>query len=171
MSVLRLPALLTFAAVCIFLCGGCADDEESDAKELKVYTPEGQVVMRYLDLVEGKGETIKRGDEVQVHYTGWLTSGKKFDSSLDRGKPFALKIAAGQVIKGWDEGIVDMKVGGKRKLFIPAPLAYGKAGKPPTIPPNSKLIFEVEVVKTLEPGTVDMLRMLEQQQMQQQHGR
>jgi FKBP-type peptidyl-prolyl cis-trans isomerase len=154
MSVLRLPALLTFAAVCLCLCGGCADDEESDAKELKVYTPEGQVVMRYLDLVEGKGETIKRGDGIEVHYTGWLTNGTKFDSSLDRGQPFPVVIGIGKVIKGWDEGIVGMKVGGKRKLFIPAALGYGARAQG-KIPANSKLIFEVEVLKKLEPGTAD----------------
>jgi peptidylprolyl isomerase len=163
MNRFRPLTLLALGAICVGI-SGCADDDESDAKELNVYTPKGQVVMRYVDLVEGKGATVKRGDELEVHYTGWLTSGKKFDSSLDRGKPFALVIGAGQVIKGWDEGIVSMKVGGKRKLFIPGDLAYGGKGSPPTIPPNAKLIFEVEVLKTLEPGTVEMLRIIEQQQ-------
>ena len=150
----RLLALLGVATACTCLCSGCSDDDESDAKELNVYTSKGQVVMRYLDLVEGKGETVKRGDEVEVHYTGWLTSGKKFDSSLDRGRPFPLVLGVSQVIQGWHEGIIGMKVGGKRKLFIPSALAYGPAGRPPVIPPNAKLIFEIELLKKLEPGTV-----------------
>jgi FKBP-type peptidyl-prolyl cis-trans isomerase len=166
MNCFRSLSVLALGVICVCL-SGCADDDESEAKELNVYTPKGQVVMRYLDLVEGKGATIKRGDEIEVHYTGWLTNGTKFDSSVDRGKPFALTIAAGQVIKGWDEGIVGMKVGGKRKLFIPPALGYENRAQG-KIPANSKLIFEVEVLKTLEPGTVEMLRMIE---MQQQHGR
>jgi FKBP-type peptidyl-prolyl cis-trans isomerase len=150
----RLLALLSVATICLCLIAGCSDDDESDAKQLNVYTPKGQVVMRYLDLVEGKGEPVKRGDEIEVHYTGWLTSGKKFDSSLDRGKPFPLVLGVSSVILGWHEGIIGMKVGGKRKLFIPAALAYGPEGRPPTIPPNAKLIFEIDLLKKLEPGTV-----------------
>lgn len=98
------------------------------------------------DLVVGKGQEAKTGDTVKVHYTGTLLSGKKFDSSLDRDEPFEFKIGAGSVIKGWDEGVVGMKVGGKRKLTIPADKAYGKAGRPPTIPPNSPLVFEIELL-------------------------
>ncbi|HEU5074962.1 MAG TPA: FKBP-type peptidyl-prolyl cis-trans isomerase, partial [Polyangiaceae bacterium] len=99
------------------------------------------------DLAPGKGAAAKTGDTVKVHYTGTLLSGKKFDSSLDRNEPFEFKLGAGMVIKGWDEGVVGMKVGGKRKLTIPADLAYGKDGRPPTIPPNSPLVFEVELVE------------------------
>src|SRR6186713_192868 len=89
------------------------------------------------DLVPGKGAAAKTGDTVKVHYTGTLLNGTKFDSSLDRNEPFEFKLGASMVIKGWDEGVVGMKVGGKRKLTIPADMAYGKNGRPPTIPPNS----------------------------------
>ena len=85
------------------------------------------------------------GKKVQVHYTGWLTNGKKFDSSVG-GKPFEFNLGAGQVIKGWDEGVAGMKVGGKRQLRIPADLGYGQEGSPPVIPPNSTLIFDVQLL-------------------------
>ncbi|HEY6724667.1 MAG TPA: FKBP-type peptidyl-prolyl cis-trans isomerase [Polyangiaceae bacterium] len=98
------------------------------------------------ELTPGKGAEAKTGDTVKVHYTGTLLNGKKFDSSLDRNEPFEFKLGAGQVIKGWDEGVVGMKVGGKRKLTIPAEKAYGKSGSPPTIPPNSPLVFEIELL-------------------------
>jgi FKBP-type peptidyl-prolyl cis-trans isomerase len=180
MNLFRPLAFAGVGMVSLFLLVGCGDDEENDAKELNVYTADkGQVVMRYLDLVEGKGPPLKSGDEVEVHYTGWLTSGKKFDSSYDRGKPFAVTVGIGKVIKGWNEGLIGMKVGGKRKLWVPGALAYGERGQPPTIPPNAKLIFEIEVLKTLEPGTVAEIekqeeheRMMRQMmQQQQQRGR
>ncbi len=101
------------------------------------------------DLVVGKGTAAKAGDTVKVHYTGTLLDGTKFDSSLDRGEPFSFKLGSGSVIKGWDEGVVGMKVGGKRKLTIPADKAYGKAGRPPTIPPNSPLVFEIQLLEIL----------------------
>ena|SRR5690349_21601368 len=98
------------------------------------------------DLNVGQGAEATTGKTVQVHYTGTLTDGKKFDSSLDRGKPFVFKLGAGNVIKGWDEGVVGMKVGGKRKLTIPPEMAYGARGFPPVIPPNSTLVFEIELL-------------------------
>jgi FKBP-type peptidyl-prolyl cis-trans isomerase len=106
-------------------------------------TPSG---LKYIDLVEGKGISPKPGQTVIVHYTGWLENGTKFDSSVDRGQPIPFPIGVGRVIKGWDEGLMSMKIGGKRKLFVPANLGYGQQGRAPVIPPNATLIFEVELV-------------------------
>jgi FKBP-type peptidyl-prolyl cis-trans isomerase FkpA len=103
--------------------------------------------LQYEDLTEGTGEPAKAGDSVQVHYTGWLTDGTKFDSSLDRRSPFSFKLGKGMVIKGWDEGVAGMKVGGKRKLQIPADLGYGSRGAGGAIPPNAVLVFDVELLK------------------------
>ena len=102
--------------------------------------------LKYQDLMVGKGPTPKAGSQVMVHYTGWLTNGNKFDSSVDRGQPFLFRLGRGEVIKGWDEGVATMHVGGKRKLTIPSGLAYGAKGYPGAIPPNSTLIFEVELL-------------------------
>jgi hypothetical protein len=98
------------------------------------------------DLTVGKGEAAAPGDKISVHYVGTLMDGSEFDSSRKRGKPFDFVLGKGQVIKGWDQGVAGMKVGGKRKLVIPPSLAYGARGSPPVIPPNSALQFEVELV-------------------------
>jgi FKBP-type peptidyl-prolyl cis-trans isomerase len=103
--------------------------------------------LQYWDIKVGTGEVVaKKGDHVKVDYTGWLTTGKKFDSSVGTGKPFDFRIGNGDVIKGWDEGVVGMKVGGKRQLRIPPDLAYGKEGYPGAIPPNATLIFDIQLV-------------------------
>lgn len=102
--------------------------------------------LKFIDEILGKGESPKSGQKVKVHYTGWLESGKKFDSSVDRGSPFEFVIGIGQVIKGWDEGVSTMKIGGKRKLIIPSNLAYGSNGAGNAIPPNATLIFDVELL-------------------------
>jgi FKBP-type peptidyl-prolyl cis-trans isomerase FkpA len=102
--------------------------------------------LKYYILKPGKGEVAKAGQQVSVHYTGWLTNGTKFDSSLDRGEPIEFKLGAGMVIKGWDEGVAGMKIGEKRQLQIPAALGYGASGAGGVIPPNADLIFDVELV-------------------------
>jgi FKBP-type peptidyl-prolyl cis-trans isomerase FkpA len=120
---------------------------KADARDLKyektVRTKSG---LKYEDLKVGTGQKAKAGDTVTVHYTGWLKDGKKLDSSLDRGQPFEFKLGAGWVIRGWDEGVQGMKVGGKRKLIVPPHLAYGQRGAG-LIPANAELTFDVELLK------------------------
>jgi FKBP-type peptidyl-prolyl cis-trans isomerase FkpA len=106
-------------------------------------TPSG---LQYEELSVGSGAVAASGQYVTVHYTGWLTNGKKFDSSVDRGDPFGFNLGKGQVIAGWDEGVQGMKVGGKRKLTIPPDLGYGQWGAGGVIPPNATLVFEVELL-------------------------
>ena len=102
--------------------------------------------LQYLEIRVGTGEVAKEGSHVRVHYTGWLTTGKKFDSSVDRGQPFDFTIGNGEVIRGWEEGVAGMRVGGKRQLRIPPELGYGADGSPPTIPPNATLIFDIQLL-------------------------
>ena len=106
-------------------------------------TPSG---LKYTDLVVGTGASPKPGQTVSVNYVGKLENGKQFDSSYDRGQPYDFKIGTGVVIKGWDEGLMTMKVGGKRKLVVPGKLAYGPQGRPPNIPSNATLVFDVELM-------------------------
>jgi peptidylprolyl isomerase len=117
--------------------------------------PQGKAVttesgLKYIDQVVGTGEVAAKGATCNMHYTGWLyengNRGKKFDSSLDRNRPFSFRLGAGEVIKGWDEGVSGMKVGGKRELIIPPQLGYGAAGAGGVIPPNATLNFEVELL-------------------------
>jgi FKBP-type peptidyl-prolyl cis-trans isomerase len=108
-----------------------------------VKTPSG---LQYIDLLEGTGRQAELGDTATVHYTGWLADGTKFDSSVDRKEPFSFRVGAGQVIKGWDEGVSSMKIGGKRKLIIPPELGYGARGAGGVIPPNATLTFDVELL-------------------------
>ena len=105
--------------------------------------------LKYEDLAKGEGEAAAEGQTVRVHYTGWLTDGTKFDSSLDRNDPFRFRLGAGRVIRGWDEGVQGMRVGGRRKLTISPQLGYGPNGVGGVIPPNAVLVFEVELLEIL----------------------
>ena len=118
-------------------------EKANDGTGQEVVNPTG---LKYVDHVIGTGASPKKGQQVTVHYTGRLTDGKKFDSSVDRGQPFPFQIGTGQVIRGWDEGVATMKVGGKRTLTIPPDLGYGAAGFPGAIPPDATLIFDVELL-------------------------
>jgi peptidylprolyl isomerase len=102
--------------------------------------------LQFIDIKVGTGASPQTGQTVEVHYTGWLADGTKFDSSLDQGQPFSFVIGTGRVIKGWDEGVASMKVGGQRRLIIPPELGYGASGYPPIIPANAQLIFDVELL-------------------------
>ena len=117
--------------------------EQAGPQGKEVTTSSG---LQYIDLAVGTGAIAESGQTVMVHYTGWLENGKKFDSSVDRGQAFSFPLGAGRVIKGWDEGVQGMKVGGKRKLIIPSNLGYGPRGAGGVIPPNATLIFEVELL-------------------------
>ncbi len=135
--------LLCFSAV------GCSKkvDEPSDSfKPNTVAETPAPTKLEIKDEVVGTGKEAKTGSVVSVHYTGTLMNGTEFDSSRKTGKPFDFPLGGGQVIKGWDQGVVGMKVGGKRKLVIPSDLAYGESGSPPTIPPNAPLKFDVELL-------------------------
>ena len=125
-------------------------EQPVDVSGLPLVDPNVEIVttasgLQYQDLVVGDGETASAGMEVEVHYTGMLTDGTQFDSSVDRG-PFSFQLGMGSVIKGWDEGVAGMRVGGKRVLIIPPELGYGAAGAGASIPPNATLIFEVELL-------------------------
>lgn len=134
--------MILFAALSIFGIAGNAgaDDDKT------VTTPSG---LKYIDEVVGSGTEAVPNKKVEVHYTGWLDKdgqkGSKFDSSVDRGQKFSFQLGIGQVIKGWDEGVAGMKVGGKRTLYIPSGLGYGARGAGAAIPPNADLIFDVEL--------------------------
>lgn len=135
-------ALVALGALVFIIFRGGGTSTSAPAITGAVTTPSG---LQYVDEIEGTGTSPKQGQNVTVHYTGTLENGTKFDSSVDRGQPYTFKIGTGSVIQGWDEGVLTMKVGGKRRLIIPGNLAYGAAGNPP-IPPNATLIFEIELL-------------------------
>ena len=147
----RHSLLTAFAALLVLssACNKSVDEPTQGGFKPAAAAPEppGPPKLETTDEAVGTGKEAKSGDKVRVHYTGTLMSGKKFDSSRDRGEPFEFTLGKGEVIKGWDQGVVGMKVGGKRKLVIPFDLAYGEAGSPPNIPPKAALKFDVELVE------------------------
>ncbi len=127
--------IILVITISYFLYNKYMEQNNSEEKNLKIEV-----------LQEGTGDPAQKGDKLTVHYTGWLEDGTKFDSSFDRDNPFVFTLGIGQVIEGWDKGMLNVKVGEKRKLTISSSLAYGKEGREPIIPPNSTLIFEIEVI-------------------------
>ena len=142
--------LLTTLLLLTMAFAGCTSQQNAvtpeDQKEGNVQSATDVKELQKEDIVVGTGEEAVAGKTVSVHYTGWLTDGTKFDSSKDRGTPFEFILGGGMVIKGWDEGVVGMRVGGKRKLTIPSELGYGARGAGGVIPPNATLVFEVELL-------------------------
>ena len=137
--IIAIVAVLIASAAVI----GYLVSQRGGSSQAEVKTPSG---LRYTEIKEGTGATPQKGQTVTVHYTGTLLNGTKFDSSVDRGRPADFRIGVGEVIKGWDEGLMTMKVGGKRRFTIPPALGYGPMGRPPDIPGNSTLLFDVELL-------------------------
>lgn len=142
-SGLRLPVFIIGSWIILLIIFVLNPLSGKAAEEAMVTTPSG---LQYVDLVLGSGREAHAGETTIVHYTGTLTDGTKFDSSKDRKEPFSFRLGAGRVIKGWDEGVEGMKIGGIRKLVIPPQLGYGSRGAGSAVPPNATLIFEVELL-------------------------
>lgn len=142
-SGLRLPVFIIGSWIILLIIFVLNPLSGKAAEEAKVTTPSG---LQFVDLTLGSGREAHAGETAIVHYTGTLTDGTKFDSSKDRNSPFSFRLGAGRVIKGWDEGVEGMKIGGIRKLVIPPQLGYGSRGAGSAVPPNATLIFEVELL-------------------------
>jgi FKBP-type peptidyl-prolyl cis-trans isomerase FkpA len=151
---LLVAAALSSAASLLPACSkSVAEPDESHFKPAPPPPVDpGPATLQVIDEAVGKGKAAQSGDKVRVHYTGTLMNGKKFDSSRDHGTPFDFTLGKSEVIKGWDEGVVGMKVGGKRRLVIPEALGYGEAGSPPNIPSRAGLKFEIELLAINPPG-------------------
>ncbi len=150
--------MLAAAALLTPLAGACALRRGGERLPSAIPAAPGpvrtQYVMRYVEVAAGAGAPAEPGQVYAVHYTGWLRDGRKFDSSRDRGQPIKFEQGRRRVIPGWDAGFEGMRVGGRRRFFIPYQLAYGVKGRPPRIPPRSELIFDVELVG-VEPAPAD----------------
>jgi FKBP-type peptidyl-prolyl cis-trans isomerase len=138
--------LLAIALCTALIVVGCSSPRSYPGEETDKSPTTTASGLKFIDMVEGTGETPASGSIVVVHYTGYLADGKPFDSSVDRDEPFRFPLGMGHVIRGWDEGVATMKVGGKRKLIIPSHLGYGERGVPGVIPPNAELVFDVELI-------------------------
>ena len=156
----RKGVIFVLAAAALVLALAACKDGDKDSKEIAnggdmtngLPSVSGEPIetgsgLKYIEIEPGTGDSPEPGETVVVHYTGWLEDGTKFDSSVDRGQPFSFPIGTGRVIAGWDEGLATIQVGGKRRLIIPPDLAYGPAGRPPTIPASATLIFDVELLE------------------------
>jgi FKBP-type peptidyl-prolyl cis-trans isomerase len=138
--------VFSVAMLSLVACSKKIDEPNDSFKPSQIKEEPGPTKLDIKDEVVGTGKEAKTGSTVSVHYTGTLMNGTQFDSSRTSGKPFEFTLGEGHVIKGWDQGVVGMKVGGKRKLTIPSDLAYGEQGSPPTIPPNAALKFDIELL-------------------------
>jgi FKBP-type peptidyl-prolyl cis-trans isomerase len=150
LSTIRRTTPVLLIAIVVGALAGCGGGGDGESDQGEPAVPERVKLdsgLEFEDLVVGTGESPTAGQTAVVHYTGWLTDGTKFDSSHDRNKPFEFAVGRRRVIKGWDQGVVTMKVGGKRKLYIPPALGYGERGFGNVIPPNSDLVFEVELLE------------------------
>jgi peptidylprolyl isomerase len=159
---LAIVPVALLAGLILVACGGGGENEEATPGTSPAGTEGGPPTvsaeatvtasgLQIIDIEVGSGDEASGGETVIVHYTGWLADGTKFDSSVDRGQPFSFSLGAGEVIPGWDEGVVGMKVGGTRRLIIPPDLAYGAQGRPPVIPANAELTFDVQLLSIQQP--------------------
>ncbi len=149
---MRFARAIPIILVSLLAFSSCSEPKKYPGEPAEVSAKSTSTGLKYVDLVEGTGRTPQPGWTVTVHYTGFLMDSTKFDSSLDRGEPLVCRVGVGQVIEGWDEGLMTMRMGGKRKLIIPSHLAYGEEGMPGLIPPGADLVFDVELLDVRSPN-------------------